>query len=316
MSKGFKTFLIAAGLSAFAFAEINFFQKDLETFLYAQISGPLMQQVAPVVKTVTKPAEKKPVEKPTLDLVANSAISLKIDNLGNETVLYQFNKDKVMPIASLSKLMAALVVMEDSGDYNFSKVIKVSKTAASQMDVPDYGNLKEGDLENVENLLGLMLVFSSNDAVYAISEVVGADNFVAKMNEKAAALGMANTHYINPTGLDPEALAFSEENKDSFNHSTAEDTGKLAKYILEELPLIFEISAGGKPYYQITNKFADYFPDQKVVGLKTGYTDQAGGCLALVSVQDDNYFINLILGTKDKDSRISEMKKLIDWLKQ
>jgi len=312
MTKGIKYFLLAFGLSIFVFAEMNFFQKDLESFLYAQISAPLQLLETPIARF----HQKELPPKPALELVANAALSLEIDKQGKETTLFEFNKDKVMPIASLSKLMAALVVMEDEKDYNFSKVVTVSKTAAEQMDVPDYGNLKAGELENVENLLGLMLVFSSNDAVYALSEVVGPENFVAKMNEKAASLGMTNTHFINPTGLDPAEMVFSEENKDSFNHSTARDTATLAKYILGEIPLIFEISAGGKPYYQVYNKFADFFPEQKVVGLKTGYTDQAGGCLVLVFVQDDNYFINVILGTKDKDSRISEMKKLIEWVKQ
>lgn len=311
MSKRIKYFLLALALSIFAFAEINFFQKDLENFLYAQISAPLELQEVPIVKI-----HQKTIEKPALELAANAAVSLEIDKFGNEKMLFEFNKDKVLAIASLSKLMASLVVLEDAEDYSFSKVITVSKEAADQTDVPDYGNLKAGDIENVENLLSLMLVFSSNDAVYALSEVVGPENFVAKMNEKAAALGMTNTHFINPTGLDPEELVFSEENKDSFNYSSAQDMAKLAKYMLEEIPLIFEISAGGKPYYEVTNKFADYFPDQKVVGLKTGYTDQAGGCLMLVFVQDDNYFINIILGTADRDARISEMQKLIEWVKQ
>lgn len=296
-------FLIAFLVSLPFWLAVNFFQENLENFFYAQISQPFKEMV------FVKIPEK--AQKPKIELNVKSALSLKINKIRGEKILFKKNPQEILPIASLTKLMTALVVIEDPENYPFSDVLTISKEAAGQDDVPEYGNLKRGEKITLEKLLNLMLIYSSNDAAFALAEKIGLENFIFRMNQKAKILGMENSHFVNPTGLDPENQKFNLKNLENFNYSTAEDLAKLTKYILNEFPLIFEISST-KPAYQIKNGFLNL--SQNIIGGKTGYTDEAGGCLILVLKKNGNYFINIILGTEGTESRIREMKKLIDWL--
>ncbi|GAH62018.1 unnamed protein product, partial [marine sediment metagenome] len=148
----------------------------------------------------------------------------------------------------------------------------------------------------------------------SLAEVIGETKFVDLMNEKAKNLGLEKTNFVNPTGLDPEDpenLKYSSATQDNFNHSTAKDLVKLTQYILKEQPLIFEISSQGS----IKNGIFDLFLIQEIIGGKTGYTDEAGGCILFVFKNEDgNFLINVILGAPSPSARIEEMQKLIDWL--
>lgn len=300
MRKNLTFFLGGIFLGGFFTFLINYSQKNLENFFAAQISKPFEEIV--VVKQ-----DKKTKNLP-LEIDARSVFSLKINSRSQEKILYQKNENEILPIASLTKLMSALVVFQDQENYPLSKEIKISPRAANQIDVPEYGNLKAGEVKKVEDLLKLMLAFSSNDATFALAEEIGIDNFVKKMNEMASELGLKNTHFSNPTGLDPENLKWQpEENKDLFNFSTAKDLIGLGKYILKEFPIIFEFS-NQKLSFEI-------LPEQKIIGVKTGYTSEAGGCIFFVfSDEQGNYFLNVILGIKNKEERIRQAQKLIDWI--
>jgi len=303
--KGLKFFLIAFILSLPFWWGINALTNHLENYFYAQISQPFQEMS--FVKVPEKP------QKPNLDLQTKAAISVKINEVGREKILFRKNIDQPLPIASLTKLMTAVIVLENSEDDSLSKKVIVSPKAASQEDVPVFGNLKSGDKLSVKKLLELMLIYSSNDAAWALFEVIGQEYFVEKMNQKAEILGLENTHFVNPTGLDPENLLYNLDNLDYFNYSTARDLVKLAQYILKEHPLIFEISRK-EPLYLIKDGIFDLFFTQEVIGGKTGYTDEAGGCILFVFKNDEgNLFINVILGTPSASARIAEMQKLIDY---
>jgi len=303
--KGLKFFLIAFILSLPFWWGINALTNHLENYFYAQISQPFQEMS--FVKVPEKP------QKPNLDLQTKAAISVKINEVGREKILFRKNIDQPLPIASLTKLMTAVIVLENSEDDSLSKKVIVSPKAASQEDVPVFGNLKSGDKLSVKKLLELMLIYSSNDAAWALFEVIGQEYFVEKMNQKAEILGLENTHFVNPTGLDPENLLYNLDNLDYFNYSTARDLVKLAQYILKEHPLIFEISIQ-EPLYKIKDGIFDLFLTQEVIGGKTGYTDEAGGCILFVFKNDEgNLFINVILGTPSASARIAEMQKLIDY---
>ena len=303
--KGLKFFLIAFILSLPFWWGINALTNHLENYFYAQISQPFQEMS--FVKVPEKP------QKPNLDLQTKAAISVKINEVGREKILFRKNIDQPLPIASLTKLMTAVIVLENSEDDSLSKKVIVSPKAASQENVPVFGNLKSGDKLSVKKLLELMLIYSSNDAAWALFEVIGQEYFVEKMNQKAEILGLENTHFVNPTGLDPENLLYNLDNLDYFNYSTARDLVKLAQYILKEHPLIFEISRK-EPLYLIKDGIFDLFLTQKVIGGKTGYTDEAGGCILFIFKNDEgNLFINVILGTPSASARIAEMQKLIDY---
>jgi D-alanyl-D-alanine carboxypeptidase (penicillin-binding protein 5/6) len=299
MRKNLVKFFIGIFLGGLLTYFINFSQIKLENFLTAQITKPLEE--INFVK-IERP-KKSPLE---LDVKAALSIRLNPQKKIKEKLLFSENENEILPIASLTKLMTAIIIIEDHENYPLEKEIKISKEAASQEDVPN-GNLRAGQKKTIEELLNLMLMFSSNDAAYALAEQIGVKNFVNKMNEKAKEIGLENTHFSNPTGLDPENLKWSLENKDYFNYSTAKDLILLGKYILENYPLIFEFSNQKNKIQLLEN--------QHLVGMKTGYTDEAGGCIFLIFSNDNgDYFLNVILGTKSKEERFFQMQKLVDWI--
>ena len=286
---------------------INVFQSNLEDVFYAQISQPLEDLY--LVKVPEKP------KKPNLEIEAKSTLSVKITGTGKKKTFFEQNINQPLPIASLTKLMTAIIVLENPENYNLSETITVSRKAISQAE--DFGNLKVEDRLPVQDLLHILLIESSNDASYALAEAIGVDLFVEKMNQKANALGLTNTHFINPTGLDPE------DSENSINYSSSRDLVALSQYILKQHPLIFEISS--KMYYEVSdslgqfhhlaiskNGFLQEFPS--LVGQKTGFTSRAGGCIIVVLKNKNSHLVSVILGTKTQEDRLKEMKKLIDWV--
>lgn len=318
MSLKIKIFFISLILSFLFWSGLNFFQENLENFFYAQIGQPFEKIV---FIQVPRMLQKTPPE-----LAVNSVISLKIDARNRENILIQKNQEEVLPIASITKLMTAMTLLEivsENEKYDLQNTwITVSQEAANQKDVPVYGNLIAGQRFNLKQLLDLILIYSSNDAAYALAEFFGIENFVGKMNEKVEKLGLEKTNFVNPTGLDPENLYFHPPNQKFFNYSTAEDLAKIAKYILnnenEKIRSIFEISLQKGPYLT-NNGVSDFSIPEKfnLIGGKTGFTFGAGGCILLVlEDKNKNIFINVILGAESSRTRIEEMQKIIDWLNE
>lgn len=304
MTKNIKYFLGAFFLTLFLFWGISFLQYRMERYFYAQITQPFENSTVINVLEITR--------KPKPSIEAESIASFKINKTGKQRFLFRKNSDKSVPIASLTKLMTALLVMENTpyNDYDLAKKTVVSKTAAGQYNIPVYGNLKQGQQISVEELLELMLNYSSNDAAFALAEIIGFENFIEKMNEKAKILGLENTYFANPTGLDPTEPDLIP------NYSTASDLIKLSKYILENHPLILEISSRNGRYLTENNILdLNILNSQIVIGGKTGYTEKAGGCMLFIfSDEKESYFINLILGSESPQKRVEEMQKLINWI--
>jgi D-alanyl-D-alanine carboxypeptidase len=256
---------------------VFWWQKKLEELFFNFINVPL--------KDIPK-VEIKEREKP--EIKADAVFSLLVLNSGKEKILFKKNENEILPIASLSKLITASVVFEETPDISEKIEFKGKKVSFKE-------------------LLEKMLYFSDNDIAEFLAEKFGNEKFIEKMENLTKRISLSNTHFLNPTGLDPENLTFSSSTKDSFNYSTAKEMVILAKHILKERPQIFEL----------TNKDLkfDLLPGQKIIGSKTGYTKEAGGCLLLViSDEKGNYFINVILGARDKDKRFEEMQKLINWI--
>ena len=141
------------------------------------------------------------------------------------------------------------------------------------------------------------------------------NNFVEKMNQKAQDLGLNNTYFVNPTGLEPQDLNYNSIIINHVNRSTAQDLLSLAQYILENHPLILSISLEQGPY-AIQNGFSSLsLPNNvKVLGGKTGYTNEAGGCILLVLIdQKESIFVDILLAAPSPQQRIVELQKLINW---
>jgi len=255
--------------------------QTLEGFFYQQIGRPFEE-----IGFIQFPEPRKT----PLSLEVKSALSLKIDPRGKKRIVFQKNPQEILPIASLTKLMTTLVITRNEKIYPKEKIISISLEAANQKDVPVYGNLKRGEKFSVEELLEMALIYSSNDATYALAGVIG-----------------------NPTGLEPEDLKFNLTTKEEFNYSTAKDLIKLAQYIFSEHPSIFEISKRKGPYL-VRNGLSELVlpANFEFLGGKTGYTEEAGECLLVVAKNENgSIFFNVILGAS-KGKRIKEMEKLFN----
>ena len=241
----------------------------------------------------------------SFEVKAKSAIAV---NAETDTIIYEKNIQEKLPVASLVKLMTALVVL-DEVDLESQVIISRNAVAAEG----NKGNLKADEKITVRNLLHLLLVNSSNDAATALAEhISGSENkFTELMNKKAKTLGLKNTRFANPTGLDKEG-----------NYSTAYDLTKLVKSVLDE-PLLLEImriqtadvfSVDGINIHHLsnTNKLLGKLPGINIIGGKTGFTNQAGECLILITSHPENNqkIISVILGS---DDRFGEMEELVNY---
>ncbi|MDP2951348.1 MAG: serine hydrolase, partial [bacterium] len=241
---------------------------------------------------------------------AKSYLSLLVNKQGKSKILFQKESALKLPIASLTKLLSALVVEEF---YSQAEKIKISSQAVSQLETT--GNLRAGEWLSEEELLKIMLIESSNDATFALSEQFTESGFVGLMNLKAKDLDMKNSIFFNPIGLDPEDVKMPQN---KINLATANDLKLLLKYMIFEKPEILEITAQrALPLYlengsfhhtlQSTNQLLGENP--YIIGGKTGLTERALGCLAIVlkTNQPDEYIINVLLGSLN---RFSEMEML------
>lgn len=313
-----KIFLISFLLSLPFWWGMNVLGENLEYFFYWHKIAKNPQILAAQINQqifIEKIKRSKPsLEFEDLEIRAKAAISVEIDEKGRERILFEKNPKESLPIASLTKLMTAFVVFDLKETYDLSQEIRIGKEAINQEGSSKYGDLREGGYLSVESLVYIMLIESSNDAAFALAEPIGQEGFVGIMNLYAKDLGLEDTQFINPTGLEPNSP------KEPANLSTAEDLAELAKYILEKYPQIFEITSyqsykvlnpnGSLHHFIPTNTNELLLEIPEIVGGKTGWSPEAGGCLLLVLESPRNgYFINVILGS---DDRFGEMRKLIE----
>lgn len=204
-----------------------------------------------------------------LEVSATAAVLMDAD-MGQ--VLYEKNGDRQMLIASTTKIMTALVVLEHAAPDDVITVTPDHMAEGSSM------YLKAGETVRVEELLYGLLLCSGNDAALALTECAGGlTPFVALMNEKAAALGMAHTSFANPNGLDADG-----------HYSTARDMAVLAAAAVEN-PTFRRICSSrsvtiGQRTMENHNRLLRQV--EGCVGLKTGYTQAAGRTLVSCTEQD------------------------------
>lgn len=230
-------------------------------------------------------------------------------------ILYARNASAPMPIASISKLMTYLLLAESAkrGEISFSGNVTISAGAAALSRGGDaMVTLKEGTQVPFRDLLGAMLLASSNESALALAEyLTGSEEiFVARMNERAKQLGLESAHFYNPHGLPvypPRALSSKVQNMMS-----AEDLFTLCQTILEESPEITRITReryGSMPSldYVTANSNAVVFNLEGCTGLKTGSTNKAGSCLAAilpVTVEGETHIaVAIVLGAETAYAR-------------
>jgi len=222
-------------------------------------------------------------------------------------LLYSKNPNKKLPMASLAKVMTVLIALEHKGmDDKFL----VSKQAAEAE--PDKMLLIAGEKLSLRELLDGIFLVSANDAAEVLAEGTTGDRreFIALMNSKAAQLGMKDTLFVNPTGLD-------EDNNNSY--SSVFDLAILTRYLIKHFPEVVEISKTEHIFLPQTDEHQDYdmysginllstYPG--VVGFKTGYTPEAGLTLITLARKNGKEIIGVLLGSGD---RRDEAKELLDY---
>jgi len=228
-------------------------------------------------------------------------------------VLYEANAHSRLSPASVTKVMTMLLIMEaiDSGKIGFSDLVTASETAAAKGGSQIY--LKAGETMVVSDLLKSIAVSSANDAACAMAEhLCGSEEaFVAQMNRRAAELGMADTTFVNCTGLDdsPEA-----ENHKTSAHDIALMSRQLLKYhpkIKEYTTIWMDTVRNGAFGLSNTNKLVRFY--QGATGLKTGFTSGAGYCLSASAQRDGMELVAVVMGAETSQVRNNACKQLLDY---
>jgi D-alanyl-D-alanine carboxypeptidase (penicillin-binding protein 5/6) len=239
---------------------------------------------------------------------AQSAILIE-PNTGQ--VLFEKNADEKREIASVTKIMAILLVMEalDRGEITLQDQVRVSEYASSMGGSQVF--LWPDETLPLYALLKATIVASANDADVALAEHIAGSYsaFVERMNNRAAELGMVNTRFANSTGLPSETPQYS----------TARDVSIMAAELVKH-PVFFEYStiwfenlseARNNTEIANTNKLVrDY---QGCDGIKTGYTEAAGHCLAATAKKGNTRYISVVLGAPSSKERFSESAMLLDY---
>ena len=230
-------------------------------------------------------------------------------------LLWGQNADEPMAMASTTKIMTAILVLENC---EMDEVVTVSKNAARQPEV--HMELKEGERWKVGDLLSVMMLRSYNDAAVALAEHISGsvEAFCEKMTEKAKTIGAKDTVFGSPNGLDSHLT-------ERQHHATAYDMALIAAYALRNedfreiisLPEITVADAEGIHNRTVTN--ADRFLREYsgAIGVKTGYTNRAGHCFVGAAEQEDVLLVSAVLGSgwgdTGKQKKWTDTKVLMDY---
>ncbi|PIV00566.1 hypothetical protein COS55_03300 [Candidatus Shapirobacteria bacterium CG03_land_8_20_14_0_80_40_19] len=233
-------------------------------------------------------------------LTAESIYMIDIDSM---VTLYEKNAEELLLPASVTKIMTALVALEN---YPLGQILTFDGTKIE-------GNglgLKKGEQMSVENLLYGTLIGSGNDAAYVLASNFpsGLAGFTERMNRRAEELNLLNTHFVNPMGLDQEG-----------QYSTAKDLAMLSIAALKNpsfarivaIPSLIITDVTKKLVYNLKNTNELISEDNGFKGIKTGWTENAGECLVALYDKDSHRIITVVLHSQD---RKGETKQITSWL--
>jgi len=230
-------------------------------------------------------------------------------------VIYQKNAHERRNPASVTKIMTLIIAFDAlrEGKVSLKDPVTISEEAKRQPGTTIFADV--GETFSLEELLLSVAVGSANDAAVAVAEHVAGsvEAFVALMNAKAKELGMNDTHFVNPTGLSAEG-----------HYSTAYDIALMSRYAVLHYPELVKLTAiyGAElnvpwrkngPKFQLwnNNKLLTWYPGAD--GLKTGWTQAAGYCLAATAVQNGTRMIAVVMGAESAKQRNIEVARLLDY---
>ncbi len=244
------------------------------------------------------------------DLLKNAKAGLLMEANSGE-IIYEKNKDEQVAVASMTKMVGLIIIMEklESGELTLDQIVTASKNASGMGGSQIY--LETGEKMTVKDMIKGITMASANDATVAMAEkIAGSESkFVAMMNSKVKELGLKNTHFVNATGLD-------EEN----HYSSAHDMGLIAKELLKHEQILdftsvyedyLRVDTPNKFWLVNTNKLVRLY--EGADGLKTGFTDNAGYCMAVTAKRDGMRLIAIVLGEEKGSTRNEETAELLDY---
>lgn len=239
---------------------------------------------------------------------AGSSILMEVST---GTILFEKNKDDQVAVASLTKMMSQILILEaiESGNLTWEEEVTTSSNAAGYGGTQIY--LQPGEKMTVRDMMKGISMASANDATVALAERIAGSEaaFVKMMNEKAKELGLKNTNFVNPTGLD-----------EANHYSSAYDMALIAIELLKH-DQILEFSSVYEDYLRVntpnkfwlvnTNKLIRFYDGAD--GLKTGFTDNAKYTMAVTAKRNNMRLIAIVLGEEVSKVRNQETTDLLDY---
>lgn len=284
---------------------LNFFTGSLNNIKDGLISSISDSSKNPL-RTLTATLQPEPVRNPLYKDPEIGATSAIVMDAGTGKILFAKNPDERLAIASITKIMTAIVVLHYKSDLQ--EVVRVSGEAAkvggSQM------HLMENETMTIENLMKGMLIDSANDAAYALAEGTfgSVERFVDAMDRQAVELGLTNTHFTNTYGADNDA-----------HFSTARELATLTVYAMKnevfrsmvgiQKTTVTDTTGKFKHNLENTNKLVGKYLN--VIGVKTGTTEEAGASLVAAAKGSSGQTVIAVL--LNSPERFTEGKKLLDW---
>lgn len=243
--------------------------------------------------------------------VETSAVAAIVVDRSTGKVLFEKNGDTPRSIGSISKLMATMVYLQGKPDLDADAAIEAEDVRQGGVQ-----HLAVGDTVKVRDLLEAALIGSDNTAVYALVRLSGLSigDFVARMNETAAEMGLRATTFIDPAGLSPDNRSIAPDLATMVDHALKQETIRT----ITAMPEAKITGASGRTYtVESTNELLTSFmnqPPYKIVGGKTGYLPEAGYCFGAVFSEKDGHELTVVvLGSDSKQGRFQDAKALAAW---
>ena len=244
------------------------------------------------------------------DLNSKNAI---LYNLDEDTILYEKDSEKQTFIASLTKIMTAIIAVENINDLDEKVTLTYEDFAGLIEADASVAGFYVGEEVTIRDLLYGLLLPSGADAAQALTRIVAGsrEEFVKKMNDKALELGLEHTHFVNETGL-----------HDEDHYSTVKDVATMFKYALQN-PTLKEIfsnptyttSDNSKSFFSTVMAYKNHYDLEMdyLIGGKTGTTDEAGLCLATFAVGGNTNYLLVTTGAEDDGGHIKDAKTIYDY---
>ena len=275
---------------------------DLSSYMLSGTPVPYQDTI-----NITPAYENKDNFSSSIKLYAKAACLMDADS---GRILYYSNSDEVRAMASTTKIMTCILALECAKP---DTVVEVSSHAASMPDVQL--NICSGEKYYLKDLLYSLMLESHNDTAVAIAESIGGsvEGFASLMNEKAASLNLKNTHFVTPNGLDADG-----------HYTTAADLCRLTAYAIKNKKFLEIISTpsysfseiDGKRKYSVYNRDSFLTMYKGAIGVKTGFTGDAGYCFAGAAKRNDITLVSSVLASgwpPNKSYKWTDTKALMDY---